>query len=52
MLLCTKLRIQIFDPVARDNVDTTIGCQMKVYSHVDLHMNEHLNLNPETNATH
>ena len=40
--------MQILDPVARGNAaDTTNGCQMMSYSHVekDLNRNEHLNLN-------
>ena len=44
--------MQIFDPVARGNVDTTIGCQMKSYSYVDLQTDEHLNSNFETKAPH
>ena len=37
--------MQIFDPVALGNVDTTNGCQMMSSSHVDLNRNEYLNLN-------
>ena len=44
--------MQIFDPIARGNVDSTGGCQMMSYSHVDLNKNEHLNLNFENKTTH
>ena len=39
--------MQIFDPIARINAaDSTNGCQMMSYSHVekDLNTNEHSNL--------
>ena len=44
----TKRKVQIFNPIAYGKAaDTTNGCQMMSYSHVekDLNRNEHLNLN-------
>ena len=46
--------MQIFDPIARGNAaDTSNGCQMISYSHVekDLNRNEHLNLNTTLTTT-
>ena len=44
--------MQIFDSIARGNVDTTSACQMMSYSHVDLNKNENLNLNLENKASY
>ena len=39
--------MQIFEPIARGNVDNVIGCHMISYPHVYLNRNEYLNLNLE-----
>ena len=52
MLLCTKLKIQIFDTMACGNVGTASDCQIMSYSHVDLKMNEHLSLDLENKTPH
>ena len=44
--------MQIFDLIARGNVDTASGCQMMRYSHVDLNRNKHFNLNLENKTPH
>ena len=43
-----------FQPIARGNADTTSGCQMVRYSHVEKNLNrsEHLNLNLENKTPH
>ena len=40
--------MELFDPIARANVDTAGGCQMMSYSHVDINKNKDLNLNLES----
>ena len=47
-----QMKMQIFDPIARGNIDTTSACQMMSYSHIDLNNNEHLNLNLENKTPH
>ena len=55
MLLWAKLKVRVFDPVARGNTaDTTSCCQMMSYSHVQNNpiRNEHLTLNFENKTLH
>ena len=42
--------MQIFDPIARGDIDTANSYQMMSYSHVDL--NKNLNLNLEKKIPH
>ena len=44
--------MQMFDLIARSNVDTASGFHIISHSHVDLNWNEHLNLNLENKTPH